>query len=171
MKYVAALLLLASPDMQAQGLSKVNAQAEQSVVAQAVTGQRFTFKALTAQPSEEANSLLRSMYPNVNQNVIQLNGNVFYNIKISPEKMEVYLPYFGRMYAPATGSNDGGYKFTSTQYEYRVEEKKGVYDIQIKPLDNRDINKIFITVFSNGSATVRISSNTRSPISYQGILR
>lgn len=171
MKSLAILLLSCSLNTQA-GTPSTKLPKPQTTIAQIVNSQQFTIKALSAQPAEEANSILRSMYPNVNNNVVQLTGAVYYSVKISPDKLDVHLPYFGRSYSPVSGTGgDAGYKFTSTHYEYTVEEKKGVYSIMLKPLDHKDINKIYITVFGNGSATIRVISNSRSAISYQGVIQ
>ncbi|RQO30640.1 hypothetical protein DBR32_07860 [Taibaiella sp. KBW10] len=172
MKYLITLMIVCGVlTAQAREPRSVISKGSQSLVVHAVNNHLFTFKALVVQPSEDVNSLLRGMYPNV-ENIVQLTGNQ-YAIKIAPGKLEVYLPYFGSAYSPVSGTNDAGFKFTSTQYEYSTNMKnaRNGYDIQIKPLDHKDINRINITVFENGRATVRISSNNRSAISYQGVLR
>ena len=53
----------------------------------------------------------------------------------------------------------------------KIEElKKGGWEIIIVPDDYKQVQKIFLTVFENASATLQVTSQSRSPISYSGNL-
>jgi hypothetical protein len=61
--------------------------------------------------------------------------------------------------------------FTSTKFEYKVTTlKKGGWEITIVPKDNRDLQKMFMTVSVDGYATLRVTSTNRDPISFDGTI-
>jgi hypothetical protein len=93
-----------------------------------------------------------------------------YDLTIKPGEVVSYLPYFGRAYsAPLNG--EGGIKFTSTKFDYKVvKEKAHSWDIRIKPNDANDIQDMYLTVFDNGSASLRVNSINRQSISYRGYI-
>ena len=91
-----------------------------------------------------------------------------YDLTIKPGEVISYLPYFGRAYsAPING--EGGIKFTSKDFDYNlVKTKKHNWDISIKPKDANDIQEMYLTVFDNGTASLRVNSLNRQSISYRG---
>jgi hypothetical protein len=92
-----------------------------------------------------------------------------YTVAISKDTVVSELPYFGKAYSVSPGSTDGGIKFTSTKFEYKVSpRKKGGWDINIKPKDISDVQQLFFTVYKNGSAYLSINSTNRQAISYNG---
>lgn len=93
-----------------------------------------------------------------------------YDLTIRPGEVISYLPYFGRAYsAPING--EGGIKFTSKDFEYKlVKEKKNSWDISIKPKDASDVQELYLTVFNNGTASLRVNSTNRQSISYRGYI-
>ena len=69
-------------------------------------------------------------------------------------------------------SNDDGIKFTSTKFDYKiVEKKKGGWTITIVLNDVRRSQKLFLDVFTNGSATLQVTSNSRDAITFQGYIK
>ena len=93
-----------------------------------------------------------------------------YDLTIKPGEVISYLPYFGRAYsAPIDG--EGGIKFTSKEFDYKlVKAKTHSWDISIKPKDARDIEEMYLTVFDNGTASLRVNSVNRQSISYRGYI-
>ena len=71
-----------------------------------------------------------------------------YTVTISKDTIVSYLPYFGRAYSATIGSTDGGIKFTSVDFDYKISErKKGGWDISIHPKGGQDTQKLnFICV-------------------------
>jgi hypothetical protein len=66
--------------------------------------------------------------------------------------------------------NEGGYRFTSTDFEYRVEEgtKKGNWNVIITV---RDLDRPLIfrfDIWENGTARLDINDTDRQSISFQG---
>lgn len=96
----------------------------------------------------------------------------FYDVKVSADTVKAYLPFYGRAYRAPVDSHEGGYKFTSTDFEYRAEKgkKKGSWDVTITFLDlNRPVTFNF-DVWENGKAHLNVSDADRQPISFQGNL-
>ncbi len=94
-----------------------------------------------------------------------------YDVKVSPDTLTSFLPYFGRAFSATIGSTEGGIKFTSTAFSYEVKPgKKDQWDLVIKPKDQQDVQQLNFTVFGNGSASLTVTSTSRDPISFGGHL-
>ncbi|MEO7044556.1 MAG: DUF4251 domain-containing protein [Ferruginibacter sp.] len=96
-----------------------------------------------------------------------------YDLKILPDTITAYLPYFGRVTSPGIEliNGEGGIKFTATNFAYTVSDgKKGRKNIEINIKENIDVRKLSMTIFSNGKANLNIVSNGRQPISYNGYI-
>lgn len=126
-----------------------NAQEE---IKNAVNTKSYIFKAHTAIPIGEQTRQLSAGYE-----LSVVNGTV-----------NVFLPYFGRAFSQAIDPSEGGIKFTSTSFNYTVDEKKNSWNIVIKPNDTKDVRELVLTVFSNGNASLQVNSTRRQPISFNG---
>lgn len=97
--------------------------------------------------------------------------NYDYDVRISKDSLRSYLPYFGRAYQAPMDPTRGALDFTSTEFEYKVEDrKKGGWNITVSPKDNRDVQQYYFTILENGSASLRVLSNNRQPISFNGYI-
>jgi hypothetical protein len=95
-----------------------------------------------------------------------------YDLTVRPDTLIAYLPFFGRAYSAPIGMNDGGIKFTSLAYNYDIRKrKKNGWDINISPKDASDVRQLYLTVFDNGRATLRVLSNNRDGITYDGYVK
>lgn len=109
------------------------------------------------------------------QNVRPLSGGARqlttgYDIRLFGDSIVAYLPYFGRAYV-ANLNGEGGIKFTSTQFDYKiVNRKKGLWDVDIKPKDTRDVRQLYFTISEDGYATLQVTSENRQAISYYGYI-
>lgn len=102
--------------------------------------------------------------------IVQLTSS--YDMRVSKDTVVAYLPYFGRAYTAPIGNSNPGIQFTSTNFGYNVtERKKGGWEISIRPKDVQDIQQVNLTVSEAGSATLQVTSNSRQPISYNGIIQ
>jgi hypothetical protein len=94
-----------------------------------------------------------------------------YDVKVTPESVVSYLPYFGRAYTAPIGG-EGGIKFTSTNFEYTpAPGKKESWDLLIKPKDYSDVQQLFFTISKNGYTTLQVISSNRQPISFYGYIK
>jgi hypothetical protein len=128
-------------------------KSDEANIERLITGQRFIFKAQSAHPARGRMRDLSSEY----------------DVLVTPDTVRSYLPYFGRAYSPSLDPRGGGIDFTSTSFDYSKKPKrKGGWEISIKPKDVRDIREMILTIFKNGSASLRVQSNNREVISFNG---
>ncbi len=102
--------------------------------------------------------------------MIQLDpGNL---LSVSPEKVIGGLPFFGRSFTAAPGQTNGGLEFEFSEFTYEVKpRKKGGWDITIEPTEPNDIRSIYLTIQKTGNTSLRITSNSKEGMSYNGILK
>jgi hypothetical protein len=86
---------------------------------------------------------------------------------LNDKKVVCDLPYFGSAQT-ASLANDGGIKFTSTNYIVEKKQLKKGWSMVIKPKDNNDVTSCTFNIYDNGTANLIVVSNTRSTISYDG---
>lgn len=121
---------------------------------QLLQSQNFIFKAQTASPQRGS--------------VRQLTSD--YDLTIKKDTVAAWLPYFGRSYEPQINS-EGGIKFTSLKFEYKMEEgKKKKWEITIKPTDVTSVKELYLTVFDNSQASLQVISTGRESISFNGYI-
>lgn len=121
-----------------------------------VESKNFVFKAQSASPSGGASTM-------------QLTSD--YDIKLLGDSIVSYLPYFGRAYSAPNPGEEGGIRFTSTEFEYTVRsKKKGGWDIQILPADTKDVRQLLFNITASGYASLQVISNNRQSISYYGYI-
>jgi hypothetical protein len=138
--------------LQAQDAKK-DKKAQQAVAVKAmIDAQRYVFKAQSVSPTSGR--------------FRQLN-TTDYTVKVGKDTVESDLPYFGRAYSAPINTTDGGIKFTSTKFDYRLKETKKGWEVTIKP-ETGDARQLFMTIFSNGTASLQVTSNNRQPISFNG---
>lgn len=118
-----------------------------------VDAREFVFVARTALPTG-----MRSVNLQTNQNYI----------KFQPDLINSYMPFFGNAYSSVVYGTDTGLHFAGKPEIFTVEKKEKSYQVTIVVRGENDNFKLFLSVGSEGSASLSISSNYRSTISYQG---
>lgn len=124
--------------------------------------------AVTKAMVEAKNYVFRAQlaYP---QNGRSLNLTSEYDLIVRPDSVISFLPYFGRAYAAPMNQAEGGIKFTSTDFEYTLEKrKKRSWEIAIRPRDVSGMQQMNLTIFDNGSASLRVNSLNRQGITFHG---
>jgi hypothetical protein len=96
-----------------------------------------------------------------------------YDLRVTPDSVISFLPYFGQAYLDVPyNPTDGGIKFTSTKFEYKVDErKKGGWEITINPKDVKNIQRLVIDISTDGYASLSVTSTNKDFISYNGALK
>lgn len=137
-------------------LSAQNRKADrQAEVQQLITSGRYQFNARSAQSMNGRTRQLTSPY----------------DLKVTPDTVTAYLPYFGRAYTAPIDPSKGGIDFTSTKFQYNVgDQKKGGWTVTIKPGDTRDVQQMTLTVSADGYASLNVTSTQRQPISFMGVV-
>jgi hypothetical protein len=129
---------------------------DSAVARKAVETKNYIFKARTATPQRGGFRQLTSEYDFV----------------VKPDTIVSYLPYYGRSFSAPINPSDAGLQFTSKNYEYSVKnKKKNRWEIIIKPKDVTRIRDLNLTVFDNGRASLRVNSNDREAITFDGYLK
>ncbi|MFP7656353.1 DUF4251 domain-containing protein [Chryseobacterium proteolyticum] len=136
-----------------------------------INSQEFTFHAERANPTNyDVINIMNSMPNSTSTRILQLNGN--YTVELRKNKLEVTLPYFGRLFNPTYGNtSSNSYRFTSKDYTVnKSQNKKGNWIVRVKPNDVNNVDEIIIEVYKNGKAFTSVRSNDRQPISYDGFV-
>lgn len=99
----------------------------------------------------------------------QLNGA--YELTISDDTINSFLPYMGRFYSPLVNPWEGPLRFTSTDFLYAVkEQKKGGWQVSIKPKNVRSVREFILNISADGYATLQVNGNDRQPITFYGYI-
>jgi hypothetical protein len=140
----------------AASLNVVHEQTDkQKAIKNLIESKNYVFTAQSVSPTTGAFRQLTSLY----------------DLEVSQDSVQAFLPYFGRAYSPPIDPNDGAIKFTSTDFTYQtIDRKRGGWDIIIKPKDVKFGQELMLTVFENGSASLRVTSNNRQPITFNGVI-
>ena len=113
----------------------------------------------------------------VAQTVTPLRGGLrqltsYYDLKVAKDTLTSNLPYFGRAFVAPYNPTDAGLSFTSTQFEYKVKNgKKEKREVNINVRAAGDLQRMFLTVFDGGSASLRVNSNNRDPVTFNGYVK
>ncbi len=91
------------------------------------------------------------------------------SVKFSPDLIKSEMPYFGRVTGSAAyGGRDGGMKFEGKPDEYSVTAKKKGYQVSAVVKGENDTYRLSLSVSLEGSASLSVTSNNRSVITYNG---
>ncbi|MFV0472242.1 MAG: DUF4251 domain-containing protein [Paludibacteraceae bacterium] len=93
-----------------------------------------------------------------------------YTLRIAPDSVIAYLPYFGRAYQAPMDTGEGGIKFVSTKFVYdlNVVTKNNSWLINIRTKDTMQPINLRLDVYNDGTATLYVADPSRQPISYRG---
>ena len=80
------------------------------------------------------------------------------------------MPFFGRAYVAPYNNEETGMHFEGKMEEisFKVNDKKLIARLEFKVRDKADVFRVAIEAGYGGDATMYISSNNKSSISYQG---
>lgn len=100
-----------------------------------------------------------------------LNSN--YDVTVTPDKLEIWLPYFGRAYAAPRDPSEGGVKLTTSDFTNKVVSKKNYWEITLTPKQSnppgaKDVRNLVLSVTADGYANLRVTSLNRQPITFNG---
>jgi hypothetical protein len=118
-----------------------------------VTSKQFKFVGRTALPTG-----MRSVNLSSNPNFM----------KFSPELIESEMPFFGRAYSATGYGTDTGVRFKGKPEKFDIEKKEKTFEIEAEVKSTSDNFRISLSVGVEGGASLSITSNSRSTITYQG---
>jgi len=139
-----------------------------------IDSKRFVFKAQFANPMGGGVTTLNGSLINISPNG---NGHIYlnydYDVKVRPDSVIAYLPYYGRTTFGASygNTNDSGVMFTSTKFGYTSKAaKKGSTVITITPTDAKYNRKMILEIQENGNTQLQMLITNRNTISYDGYI-
>lgn len=101
-----------------------------------------------------------------------INLTYSFSLKVSKDTIDAYLPYFGRAYTAPIDPSQGGIKFVSTDFEYKIsEKKKGMWNVDIVTKDTREKTVMNLSISETGGATLSVNDNNRQSITFYGELK
>jgi len=147
------VLSISFKPVEAQKSAKDKKEAKAALIKKLIDTKNFVFTANSMMPMRGMTRELTSTF----------------DLRVSPDTIISYLPYFGRAYVAPIDPMQGALDFTSTQFNYTTTpRKKGGWDILIATKDQRDNKRMTLTVFDNGTASLAVTSNNDQPISFEG---
>lgn len=117
--------------------------------------QNFVFKAEEANPARGGSKQLSAGY----------------DLTITKSSIIAYLPFYGRAQTAPIDGADAGIKFSSYNYDYKTEPGKKSWDITINPTDVANVKRLYLRIFTNGTATLDVMNTTRDNISFSGYIQ
>ncbi len=106
----------------------------------------------------------------------QLGGNrgldAGYEVKCSKEKLQSNLPYYGRSFSGTSAyTNQSPLDFRTGEFTITKEKgKKNSWVLIIRPAGVPDVREYRMIVFNNGTASLDVQLNNRTPMSFRGRL-
>lgn len=144
---------------------------ETTAVNAVVEKAEFTFNAKSALPTNlDVINVMNSIPGATSTRVTNLDSG--YGFDLKSDKLEVTLPYFGRLYNASYGDlNKNSFRFESKDFRVsKTQNKKGNWVVTININDQSNTPTFILEVFKNGSAFLSINANDRQPISYDGFI-
>lgn len=150
---------------------KAIAQTDKATTIKIINDKNFVFVATSAIPmnSTDINAVFSKMNGNIASGSINLAGNN-YDLKIMPDSIIAYLPYYGRSFSAPIGRDESGIKFTTTDFTYAAKKNKKGWQITINTASTKDNPTIFLSVSQNGYASLTVISNQKQTITYNGYI-
>lgn len=156
---------------------EVVSEAQREAVRQMVESREFEFKGQWAMPlsGNDMNALWRAglLPPGDTPNRIDLSSNPNF-LKLNKDEVSAYLPFYGtQQFNVSLNSQDQAIQFEEELSDLQVtyNKEKDMYDMRFSASKGTNGYVVFLTVFPNATATLRISSSSRNNISYQGRIK
>ncbi len=93
-----------------------------------------------------------------------------YTVKFYPDLIDCYLPYYGQGYAGGGYGSGEGIKFSGKPEDFKVTKGKKNYMMDAVYKAEKDTYRLSLSITFSGSATLTVTSNYRSSISFNGYI-
>lgn len=122
-----------------------------------------------SQQIEEFNFKFNATYA-YPQNYKSIYLSPFYDVKVSPDTVQAYLPYYGRAYNASMNPSEGGIKFISTEFKYEIEKgkKAGNWLVKIHTTDTTRPFDLIFDIKESGSGRLIVQDRDRQNITFLG---
>ncbi len=157
---IVGILLFAISSLQAQDTKKLTRKEKKAVreakqIEQTKTvleNKAYVFSATQAIPSG-----MRSV-----------NLTSSFDARVENDTIFCYLPFYGRAYSAAYGSNQSPMDFTQPIEDYEFEKNKKGYLVKFSVNNKNDRLNFSFQIADTGSASLSVTSTNRQSISYYG---
>ena len=147
------LTILTAGNAFAQDSKKEERVKKAEDIKQMVSLRQFVFKAQFALPMGGSSISLTSDY----------------EVKVLKDTVVAFLPYFGRAYSAPAYPSEGGIRFTSSDFQYNVSnKKKRGWDVVIRPKDAKSVQQLTFYISESGYGSLQVTDNNRQPITFNG---
>ena len=89
-------------------------------------------------------------------------------VKFRPGFIESKLPFYGQTYGSIAFGGDEGLSFSGIPENYTLTNKKKNFRLNAAVNSEVNVYKLILTVGFSGKATLSVSSNNRSPVTFEG---
>jgi hypothetical protein len=135
------------------GFSQDRNTSDKENIGRLVSSEKFEFVATTVLPMGQApKNLVGSGY----------------SVVFSSEEIISNMPFYGRGYSGMALGRDKGMRFKGKPEKYTIEQSKKGFEVNTVVKTDSDTFSISVSIGNSGYATLTISSNNRSTVSYQG---
>jgi hypothetical protein len=151
----------------------VMAQTDKATTAKIVEAKSYTFVARSATPLnvQDISAVLGNMPGAMQGGSINLNES-YYEVKVTPDSVVAFLPYYGRSFSAPINQTEGGVKFKTKDFTYTSKKgKKRGWDIVVQTKDDKENYRLAFSIGDGGYATLSLNSITKQSITYQGYLK
>ena len=94
-----------------------------------------------------------------------------YDLCVNNNNVIAYLPYFGRAYTASPDPEEGGIKFDSKDFDYRLENaKKGGWIVHFTIKDAKRRINMILHISTLGSASLSVNDDSRQTIKFNGYI-
>jgi len=92
-----------------------------------------------------------------------------YDMTVTKDTVMAYLPFFGRAYVAPVHPLEGGIKFQTAKFDYKLQNaKKGGWTVDIAVREAQRLYDIKLHITATGSASLTVIDPTRQTISFHG---
>ena len=142
----------------AQEITKKQEKAEQRKALQAAIEALVTSKTFNFYPSTASAQGFRPVGISSEHNYV----------KFRSDSIASKLPFFGQTYGSIAFGGDNGLAFLGAADDFIVTVKKNNIRISVLVKSEVNVYRLILTVRFSGNATLSVSSNNRSPVTYEG---
>ena len=90
-------------------------------------------------------------------------------LELRNDTLRSYLPYMGQAHRAPIGSPSQGLNFETQVLRYQQNRKKEhLCEIEINVKTQEDTYHYWVEIFDSGEASIRVRSNDRDPVSFDG---
>jgi hypothetical protein len=133
----------------------------------------FEARSVSPQNTQAVNNVVNGLLLRNGDNAsrIDVNGDG-YTMKITGDKVQMNLPFYGERRQGGGYNNDNGFNFTGDIKDWNITQEEGEKYVKVSftTYDTTESMQVQLRVFSKEQAILHVTSSTRTFIKYTGNL-